>query len=328
MRSITGLAAALVCSIASAAYADSAPLDFGPGVTPTADQQKELADCSTMARAVQLFAQARDQGVAKDDAFKLVTRGQTPYVAGSKVDQTMQWAYAHPQESAEAVTGHFYGRCVLQTFDVLTPDAESELQGHVQACQKDNAARADLVRPCINGKTIAMVSAALTPKAAPAAGTAAPAMAVASKLPQSLNGIATVSLGMAMADARKTFHGSGELDTDEQGAEEYSYMISHDHGFVVLLTEPGKPDTVYGVEYHGGADVDMEPVLGLKLGQGAAAILSKVGPPSSKQPVPNSYDSVWTYEDRNYSFTVSSGGDLICIRVYGYAGLAAPSQDP
>ena len=62
-----------------------------------------------MSKAVLEFAKARDQGMAKMDAYSSVTHGQT-YTAGSMVDQTLQWAYDHADENAEAASAHFYGQ--------------------------------------------------------------------------------------------------------------------------------------------------------------------------------------------------------------------------
>ena len=293
---------------------------------PTPEQQKELADCGTKAKAVLLFAESRDQGLSKDDAFKSVTHGQSTDVPGSPVDQTMQWAYAHPEELPEAATGHFYARCVLTALDLLTLTAEAQIQSNVDGCQKDNAGRPELVRYCIDDKTKAIVDAGGVPEPAPPAGSAPSAAKVAHVRPASLTAIGQVTLGMAVADARKTFGHSGDQDTDDLGAPEYTYMISHDHGFMVVLTAPGQPDQVYGVQINGGADVDMEPIMGIRLGDNGFSIMTKIGPPTSQTPIPNSDNALWTYDDRNYSFIVSSGGDLICIRIYGYTGLPTPGK--
>jgi hypothetical protein len=293
---------------------------------PTPEQQKEIADCGTMSKAVLLFAESRDQGMSKDAAFKSVTHGEGAAVPGSPVDQTMQWAYSHPEEPPEAATGHFYARCVLTALDLLTPTAEAQIQADVDGCQKGNVGRAELVRYCIDDKTKAIVDAGGVPEPAPPAGTAPSAAKVAHLRPPSLTGIGKVTLGMSVADAKKTFGYSGDRDLDDQGAPEYTYMISHDHGFMVVLTAPGQPDQVYGVQINGGADVDMEPIMGIRLGDSSFSLLTKIGEPTGKTPIPNSDNTLWTYDDRNYSFIVSSGGDLICIRVYGYTGLPTPEK--
>lgn len=293
---------------------------------PTPEQQKEIADCGTMAKAVLLFAEARDQGLSKDDAFQSMTHGQSTDVPGSPVDKTLQWAYDHTAESPEAATGHFQARCELGALDLLTPTAEAKLQAEVDGCQKDNAGRPELVRYCIDDKTQAIVDAGGVPEPVPAGSTAPAAAKVARLRPPSLNGLGKVTLGMSVADARKSFGYGGDQDLDDQGAPEFTYMISHDHGFTVILTAPGKPDEVYGVQINGGADVDMDPVLGVRLGDSSFSLLTKIGPPAAKTPIPDSDNTLWSYEDRNYSFIVSSGGDLICIRVYGYTGLPTPGQ--
>lgn len=293
---------------------------------PTPEQQQEIADCGTMAKAVLLFAEARDQGLSRDDAFKSVTHGESTAVPGSTVDKTLQWAYDHPGEPPEAAAGHFHARCMLDALDMLTPTAEAKVQADVDGCQKDNAGRPELVRYCIDGKTKAIVDAGGVPEPAPAGSTAPAAAKVARLRPPSLNGIGKVTLGMSVADAKKTFGYGGDQDVDDQGAPEFTYMISHDHGFTVILTAPGKPGEVYGVQINGGADVDMDPILGVRLGDSSFSLLTKIGPPTSKTPIPGSDNTLWSYDDRNYSFIISSGGDLIGIRVYGYTGLPASAQ--
>src|SRR5690242_17059095 len=104
-----------------------------------------------------------------------------------------------------------------------------------------------------------------TPAAAPAQAAAQPQLAVLS--PPSLAGVGKLQLGMAMTDAMHTFHSFGEADRDEFGAETQTFLISDGHGYVVLLTEKGKPQTLYGIEYHGGADADTAPtIMGVRLG--------------------------------------------------------------
>jgi len=281
----------------------------------TPQQEREIADCGTMSKAVQLFAEARDQGLSKPDAFQAVTRGETPDLPGSPVDQTEQWAYDHPDERPDAVSVHFYSRCRLDVLGFLSPAAEKELTAAAAACQHDHD-KPDEVRTCINAKADAMIAAG------GAKGDNIPS-GVAAELPASLDGIGKVTIGMPIADAKKVFPNYGERGRDEHGDPEFTFMISHDHGFVVLLTQPGKPDTVIGVEIHGGADVDMDPILGLRLGENAGRILTQVGQPSRRDAMPDGDDSLWSYAGRNYSFVVSSGGDLIAIRVYGDTGLRA-----
>ncbi|MGE5624191.1 MAG: hypothetical protein ACM3ZT_01430 [Bacillota bacterium] len=295
--------------------------------TPTPDQQHEIDDCATLSKAVLLFAGARDQGLSKADAYKSVTHRDTPAVPGSMVDQTEQFGYDHPDEPPEVLVAHYYGRCVLKALDILTPAIEAEMQSTVADCQKQNPGHTDQARACVDVYVSARMALGDADQAPSGASAAAPVAtpSVPALRPPSLGGIGKVTLGMSMADARKLFPNYGERGTDEHGALTYTFLISQDHGFVVLLTEPGKPDTVAGVEWHGGAEVDMEPVLGLHLGDGALTIISKVGQPSTRERMPDGDDTLWSYADRNYSFVLSSGGDLIAIRVYGYAGVTAPA---
>jgi len=491
--------------------------------TPTEQQQIEIDHCTIMSKAVLEFARARDQGLAKMDAYNSVTHDQ-PYKAGSMVDQTLQWAYDHADENAEAASAHFYGHCSLDALEALTPQTEAQAKASAAACQQQNAARPDETRICMDAKISALIAAAdaapnlaptpataeaprpaqagaqtlsstempvaaaapvqapaaapepaetpapqapepevaqapslpsmpapvpvpaapaaplpkvaqapapmfpplpapavvstpkpvapaptvvakasppafpplpaptvtssqkpaatpvaaaeapapapvamrtatpLTlPKAQPMPSVQAPTPAIAqapvsavpsaaaqpaepAKLavaappgaqpklavlsPPSLAGVGKLTLGMAMSDAMRVFHSFGEADQDEFGAETQTFLISDGHGYVVLLTQKDKPDTLYGIEYHGGADADTAPtILGLRLGQNALAVLTRVGEPSRRERLPNSEFTRWYYDGRNYSFDVSSGGDLVAIRLYGYDGLQLPDAD-
>src|ERR1051325_5232116 len=79
--------------------------------------ERQLGNCATLGEAVRRFAGARDQGLAKMDAFKDVTKGQAAYVAGSLLDQTLQWPYDHPAEQQITTASHFYHRCILDALD-------------------------------------------------------------------------------------------------------------------------------------------------------------------------------------------------------------------
>lgn len=555
-----------------------AALALSAQATPSQQQQIEIDHCTIMSKAVLEFAKARDQGMAKMDAYNFVTNNQA-YRPGSMVDQTLQWAYDHRDENAEAVSAHFYGHCSLDALEALTPQTEEQAKTSAGLCQQQNAARPDEARICMDGRISALIAAASAPPLAPtsatavaphpaqsriqtlsssdlpvavaprvqapvvaaapqapapapqlaqtqvptatpapmpipapvrakpavpaadsapvpavakapapapleptvvaasqpadlsapatlaqtapltsvastpvkapepvqvaaarpkpaaplfpslpapmvsagpkAAATAAPvvvaqaplpvtpppplplpaphslpaapapqpvvaeaprsvpaapapqpviaqaptpvsapapvpvaakasgtssaesAMVVKSAAPSvaagpqlavlsppSLNNIGKLTLGMSMYDAEHTFHSFGEEDRDEFGAETQTFLISDGHGYVVLLTEKGKPDTLYGIEYHGGADADTAPtIMGVRLGQGALAVLTHVGEPSRRERLPNSENTRWYYDGRNYAFDISSGGDLVAIRLYGYEGLQAPDPD-
>lgn len=555
---------------------------------PTEDQQELIAGCGTMAQAVFEFAQARDKGLSKRDAFTAVTGGKAVYGADAQVTETEDWAFDHSEEQAMTAAAHFHGRCVLDAWELLTPISDQQLTNAALTCQQDQAGKPQQIRLCIDRKTTVMVAdaampvpeatavvapppasrapklamatapagaalapvpapppqatqlavapppaaqapqavplvgvpaaaaiasvpppppeatdlaaeapaatptpevAMLTPSAgaeiaavpapppeatslaaeAPAAATVpvvalvtpasgteiaavsapvqatdlaaeapaavtvpvvamvtpsaggdiaavpapppeatslaaeapaatqtaevamvavpaaaeiasvsapvappapapapvvpvlvaavappvatppaapetpspAPAVAtsaasagsvqqlsVASALPVSLSGIGKLSIGMSMADAAKAMGRHGDDDTDAQGNPARSFMISDGHAYIELLTEPGKPDVVYGIEYHGGADAKVPPILGVNLGDDASAVASRVGEPSSRSPAPLDR-TLWAYEGRNYSFEISSGGDLITVRIVGYDGLStAPSASP
>jgi hypothetical protein len=551
---------------------------------PTPDQQELIAGCGTMAQAVFEFAQARDKGLSKPEAFNAVTKGKVAYAAHSQVTETEDWAFDHPDEQAMTVAAHFHGRCVLDAWELLTPISDKQLESAALTCQQAQAGKPEQIRLCIDRKTTTLVAdaamplpeatvvvapspatrtsrlamatapasvalapvpapppqatdlAALPPPAvkapqvavvdvptgaaiaavpapppeatalaavpppatqapqvamltpsvgatvapvpepppeatalaavppsttqlpavamlAPAAGTtlaaaptpvqatdlaaeapaatqvpevavvdvpagaaiaavpapppeatalaavpppvtqvpevamltpsagapvalvpapppaivpsapvaapaqvvaaslpAAPApaarieapapaipvassnnvpqLAVASALPVSLSGIGKLSIGMSMQDAAKAMGRHGDDDTDAQGNPARSFMISDGHAYIELLTESGKPDVVYGIEYHGGADAKVPPILGVNLGDDASAVLSHVGEPSSRSAAPLDR-TLWVYEGRNYSFEISSGGDLITVRIVGYVGLSTePSGSP
>ena len=537
--------------LASFAATLLAALALSAQATPSEQQQIEIDHCTIMSKAVLEFAKARDQGMAKMDAYNSVT-GNQPYRPGSMVDETLQWAYDHADENAEAASAHFYGHCSLDALEALTPETEEQAKSLAATCQQQNAARPDETRICVDQKISALMVAASGPGLAPTSATAvaprparpkvqtlssaqlpvasapsvrapvatpqpapqlparlaqtpvpvsAPAPMVAAaplpvpvqaepappvvapvptavtaapapvplqptvvpesrpaepgtaqelaqvptpvppatltpvtapeptpvakpaaapiavaetptpvlpplpepikpaqpapaapqpvvaqvpkplpvappapqpvvtpapiapasvpmiakapapapepaqaavavpatsanepKLavlsPPSLAGIGKLTLGMTMADAMHTFHSFGEEDRDEFGAETQTFLISDGHGYVVLLTEKDKPDTLYGIEYHGGADADTAPtIMGVRLGQSALAVLTHVGDPSRRERLPNSEFTRWYYDGRNYSFDISSGGDLVAIRLYGYQGLQAPDAD-
>lgn len=299
-----------------------AAVSLSARAAPTASQQEEIQHCGIEAKAVMLFGQARDRGLSEPDAFKSVTQGQAEYVKGSILDQTEQWAFQHPGEDPNVLVAHFYGRCVLQVLDLLTPETEAKFDADVAACQKDHVGKPEEIRSCIGEKTQGAMDAANPSEPAPGAGTGASVASASTTPPPSVQGVGKITLGMPKADARAQLGSFVEQGRDDQGAPAFTYMYSHDHGFVVLYLEPNNPNTVYGMEFHGGADVDMEPVMGIRLGDSAFTVLKNVGQPSAKTRLPGTDNSVWTYDGRNYSFTFSSGGDLITIRVYGYDGLA------
>jgi hypothetical protein len=152
---------------------------------------------------------------------------------------------------------------------------------------------------------------------------------VAGERPASFTRILKVTLGMPIRDARNSFDEAvQDVEADPQGGTDYTYMISDDHGFVDVFTTPGDGGEVAGVAINGGADVDMEPIMGIRLGDGAFEILTRFGPPDSKETVPGTERTRWNYADRNYAFDVSSGGDIIGIRIYGYVGLPPAPAEP
>ena len=167
----TCFAAMLLVAAAASAYAD-----------PTPAQRTQVENCKIMSGAVFEFAQARDRKQAKMDAFKDVTHGQT-YVPGSLLDETLQWAYAHPDEQPDTASAHFYGRCVLDAYEARNPDTEGELDIAAQGCQQAHSGVPAAIRDCVEDKTqdiITRTQSALASAATPAATTVSPAPTAAS----------------------------------------------------------------------------------------------------------------------------------------------------
>jgi len=163
------LLSAAVTSLALAFGASAAP-------APTQAQKDQVENCKILSGAVFEFAEARDKKQPKMDAFKSVTHGQN-YVPGSLLDETLQWAYAHPDEQPDTASGHFYARCVLDAYDARNPDSEGALDLAAVSCQQAHNGAPDAIRDCIDSKTQDLIAnpqsaiAAVT-SAAPAAATA------------------------------------------------------------------------------------------------------------------------------------------------------------
>ncbi|HEX2666875.1 MAG TPA: hypothetical protein VHP13_00720 [Gammaproteobacteria bacterium] len=161
----------------------SLPLFHAPAARAdevSAGTQRQLGNCATLGEAVRRFAGARDQGLAKMDAFQKVTQGQSAYVPGSLLDQTLQWPYDHPGEQQITTASHFYHRCVLDGLDVLTLATDQELTGASLSCQQQHAGDANAIDTCIAAATDAIV--ARTQTTAPAAVSATPSTATSPSL--------------------------------------------------------------------------------------------------------------------------------------------------
>lgn len=133
-------------------------------------------------------------------------------------------------------------------------------------------------------------------------------------------GIGKITLGMPLDKAMGFFGSAGQTGTDDKGATYHAYQVSKSGGYLVLMTAPFRPNYIYGVQIAGGADVEMSPIMGVRLGATADAVLADVGIPTSKKPVTGMDRTLWSYDDRNYSFEVDSSGHLVSILVYGYNG--------
>ncbi|HEY3643751.1 MAG TPA: hypothetical protein VGM16_00310, partial [Gammaproteobacteria bacterium] len=168
--------------------------------------------------------------------------------------------------------------------------------------------------------TLVLVGCAASPprNSAPVA-VAAPA--ASSTAAPSQIGIGKITLGMPLDKAMAAFGSPGQLGTDDKGAAYHAYPLTASGGYTVLMTAIFRPTYVYGIQVAGGSDVEMDPVMGLKLGDTSQAVLEHVGAPSSKTPVTGMDRSLWSYVGRNYSFEVDSSGHLVSILVYGYEGV-------
>jgi hypothetical protein len=138
-----------------------------------------------------------------------------------------------------------------------------------------------------------------------------PAAAATANLPPNLAGFGKLSVGMSMEDAYKALESHGDTDYDEQG-EVHTYMIGQDHGFMEL--RPSATGTLYSIRVVGGADAHQPPVMGVTLGDAAFILVNNVGLPSSRAPLPGDKE-LWNYRDRNYSWEISPGGDVIGFRI-------------
>lgn len=161
--------------------------------------------------------------------------------------------------------------------------------------------------------------------AAAPAQKSAPVTAIAPAVPSVAHpspvGIGKITLGMPLDQAMAAFGSPGKVGTDDKGAVYHAYPLTASGGYTVLMTATFRPNYVYGIQVAGGSDVKMDPVMGVRLGDSEQAVLEHVGAPTSKQPVAGMDRTLWSYDDRNYSFEVDSGGHLVSILVYGYSGV-------
>ncbi len=149
----------------------------------------------------------------------------------------------------------------------------------------------------------------------------ATASSVSSTVQPSQVGIGNITLGMPLDKAMAAFGSPGKIGTDDKGAAYHMYPLTAAGGYTVLMTATFRPAYVYGVQVTGGADVKMDPVMGVRLGDTGQDVLAHVGAPTSKEPVAGMDRTLWSYDNRNYSFEVDSSGHLVSILVYGYDGV-------
>lgn len=156
---------------------------------------------------------------------------------------------------------------------------------------------------------------------APPRATLAPSGATPAGLPPSEVAYGQVSLGMSMDDALKKYGATRDSGRDAHGAAYYRYVIAGGDANLTLYSAPFRPGYLYGLQITGNPSAGLPPVAGVHLGDGAFQVLSLLGEPASRDPVPGKERTLWTYADRNYAFELSDGGDVISLRVYGYAGV-------
>src|SRR5215472_5819593 len=123
-------------------------------------------------------------------------------------------------------------------------------------------------------------------------------------------GIGKITLGMPLRQAMGFFSVPDRSGTDDKGAAYHAYQVSPSGGYVVLMTATYRPDFIFGVQIAGGADVDMTPIMGVRLGDTIDKVLANVGAPSEKTAVQGMDRTLWSYDDRNYSFEIDSSGHL------------------
>lgn len=162
MKTVSACFGALLLAL-STSLAQAAP-------APTQAQKDQVENCKILSGAVFQFAEARDKKQPKMDAFKNVTHGQN-YVPGSLLDETLQWAYAHPDEQPDTASGHFYARCVLDAYDARNPDTEGALDLAAVSCQQVHKGAPDAIRDCIDDRTQDLIA---NPQSAIAAATSVP----------------------------------------------------------------------------------------------------------------------------------------------------------
>lgn len=139
--------------------------------------------------------------------------------------------------------------------------------------------------------------------------------------PPSQTGIGPYTLGMPLDAAQKLAAGHlEESGMDGQGASYKMYSSGDGRQFVTLTAAKFRPGYLYGMKLTGEPDPALPNLNGVHLGDTAYDLMRHLGVPDSKEPLPRNFTR-WNYENRNYSFEVSSGGDVISMQVYGYAGL-------
>ncbi len=144
--------------------------------------------------------------------------------------------------------------------------------------------------------------------------------------PPSFTGIGEFSLGMPIAPLVAKLGAADNPGKDSHGGVFHAFKIKG--GYMVLLTAPGQPGTVYGVQITGGAEVEMAPFGGVRLGDREDVLRARFGLPTQKLKETGNDLTLWTYAGRNYSFETTSDKMLASIQIYGYEGLPSGDAQP
>ena len=144
--------------------------------------------------------------------------------------------------------------------------------------------------------------------------------------PPSFTGIGEFSLGMPIAPLVAKLGTADHSGKDSHGGVFHAFKIKG--GYMVLLTAPGQPDIVYGVQITGDEKVDMAPFGGVRLGDREDVLRAHFGLPDQKLKETGNDLTLWTYAGRNYSFETTSDKMLASIQIYGYEGLPSGGAQP
>jgi hypothetical protein len=142
-------------------------------------------------------------------------------------------------------------------------------------------------------------------------------------------------IGQYLETARVTFGNpfrTEPTDGKKFGLEAY-HLDKTGGSYMVFAVSPSHPDQMHTIQITGPPGTDMEPFLGLRLGDPREAMIRALGQPSSTQSVDDPPVQLLGYSGRNYSVELDAKGRLFSIQVAGHEGFArdppdAPSLEP